>query len=197
MGDDKELSVADMAALGRTIEDHRPKLLAMVRRRIDPSLAVRIDPEEVLSEAFLLACRKWKAFCGQSSLTSYAWLYRIVWTVYWKHGPGRRGGGVIFAAKCPGRSRSSMQLGLKLLATTTSPSKAAARGTAAIGAAGHAAIATARPGYPCDAAFRSAFVLRSGRGVADHGKRRDRPLCPGPAEVQGPVAATDGREQMR
>jgi hypothetical protein len=38
-------SLADLAALGR------PRLLAMVRRRLDPALARRIDTEEVLRRA--------------------------------------------------------------------------------------------------------------------------------------------------
>jgi RNA polymerase sigma-70 factor, ECF subfamily len=127
MGDDKDLSVADMAALGRAIEEHQPKLLAMVRRRIDPSLAVRIEPEEVLSEAFLQARRKWKAFCAQSSFTPYAWLYRIVLDCLLEAWDRETRGKRDFRREMPWPERSSMQLGLKLLASTTSPSRTAAR----------------------------------------------------------------------
>jgi hypothetical protein len=34
-------SVGDLAALGKLIEEHRPKLGAMLQRRIDPALAAR------------------------------------------------------------------------------------------------------------------------------------------------------------
>src|SRR5262249_51915503 len=71
-------SVADMARLGKLYEEHQPRLLAMIRRRLDPALAARISPEDVLSNAFLKARRKWAAFNAQSALTPYAWLYRIV-----------------------------------------------------------------------------------------------------------------------
>lgn len=71
-------SLADMAALGKLWQEHAPKLLAMVRRRMDPALAVRIDPDEVMSEAFVEARRRWQRFRKQSQLTPYAWLYRIV-----------------------------------------------------------------------------------------------------------------------
>lgn len=51
-------SRADMAVLGKLLEEHRPRLLAMLRQRIDPGLAARIDPEDVCSEIFLAARRR-------------------------------------------------------------------------------------------------------------------------------------------
>ena len=71
-------SVVDMALLGKLFEEHQPKLLAMVQRRLDPSLAARVSPDDILSDAFLEARRKWLAFKAQSALTPYAWLYGIV-----------------------------------------------------------------------------------------------------------------------
>jgi len=116
-----------MATLGKLLEEHRPKLLAMVQRRIDPSLAARIDPEDVLSEAFLEARRKWNRFKGQSAMTPYVWLYRIVldslvaaWRRETRATRDPR-------QEMPWPERSSMQLGLSLVARGTSPSKAVAR----------------------------------------------------------------------
>jgi len=71
-------SVVDMALLGKLFEQHQPKLLAMVQRRLDPALTARISPEDILSDAFLEARRKWSAFRAQSALTPYTWLYGIV-----------------------------------------------------------------------------------------------------------------------
>jgi RNA polymerase sigma-70 factor (ECF subfamily) len=70
-------SVADMALLGKLFEEHRPRLLAMVQRRLDPALAARVSAEDVLSDAFLEARRRWTAFKAQSALTPHAWLYGI------------------------------------------------------------------------------------------------------------------------
>ena len=80
MRDDSSISssVADMAALGQLFQEHRPKLLAMLQRRIDPALAPRIDAEGILTDAFLEARRKWATYKDQSAQTPYAWLYRIV-----------------------------------------------------------------------------------------------------------------------
>ena len=71
------LSVTDLALLGQLFEEHRGRLLAMLGRRIDPSLAARVAPEEVLGEAFLDAARRWRWFRGQTAVSGYAWLYRV------------------------------------------------------------------------------------------------------------------------
>jgi RNA polymerase sigma-70 factor (ECF subfamily) len=76
-GSSQGSSLADLAVLGKLFEEHRGRLLAMLQRRIDPALAVRIDAEDVLSEAFLEAGRKWRRFMEESTMTPYAWLYGI------------------------------------------------------------------------------------------------------------------------
>jgi RNA polymerase sigma-70 factor (ECF subfamily) len=120
-------SLADMAALGKLLEEHSPKLLAMLERRLDPALAARISPEDILGEAFLEARRKWGRFKEQAVMTGYAWLYRIVQDCLieaWRRqtracrDPGR---------EMPWPERSSIQLGLGLVGSGTSPSEAAAR----------------------------------------------------------------------
>jgi hypothetical protein len=66
-----------MALLGQLWAESRPRLLAMLRRRIDPGLAARIDPEGVLNEASLDAARDWGRFQARPGLSAYAWLYRV------------------------------------------------------------------------------------------------------------------------
>jgi RNA polymerase sigma-70 factor (ECF subfamily) len=70
-------SVADLAALGRLWEQHRPRLLAMVERRIDSALRQRVGAEAVLQSAFLDAAREWAAYRRGSPMEPYAWLYRL------------------------------------------------------------------------------------------------------------------------
>jgi DNA-directed RNA polymerase specialized sigma24 family protein len=55
-------AAADMAALEKLLEEHRPRLLAMVERRLDPVLRARIDADDILNVAFFDARRKWAAF---------------------------------------------------------------------------------------------------------------------------------------
>jgi RNA polymerase sigma-70 factor (ECF subfamily) len=123
MSDDKKnLSVSDLAALGKLFEDHSPRLLSMVRRRIDPALAARLDPEELLNEAYVRATGKWRAFQRQSSMTPYAWLYQLVLQCLidaWRRETrGKRD----LRRDMPWPERTSIQLGLGLLSPATSPS---------------------------------------------------------------------------
>jgi RNA polymerase sigma-70 factor (ECF subfamily) len=120
-------SVVDMAMLGKLFEQHQAKLMAMVQRRLDPALAARISPEDILSEAFLEARRKWTAFKAHPGLTPYAWLYQIVLDCLieaWRRenracrNPKR---------EMPWPERSSMQLVLGLVGSESSPSKKLAR----------------------------------------------------------------------
>ncbi|MGH7193670.1 MAG: RNA polymerase sigma factor, partial [Candidatus Saccharimonadales bacterium] len=118
-------SLGDMAALAALWQEHRPKLLGMIQRRISPSLSSRFDPEDVLSEAFLEARRKWPRFKASGSLTPYAWLYRVTLDTLievWRR-QNR-------ACRSPEREmtwpeRSSVQLGLGLVSAVESPGHAA------------------------------------------------------------------------
>src|SRR5262245_43695236 len=68
-------SVSEIAALAKVFEAHRPRLLAMVERRIAPALASRVDPEDILGDAFLRAQLRWSN--RDPAMSAYAWLYRI------------------------------------------------------------------------------------------------------------------------
>src|SRR5881227_1962461 len=70
-------SSADLARLVEMFEAHRDKLRAMVERRLDRSLAARIDADDILSEAFLEARRRWPNFDPRAT-PPYVWLYGIV-----------------------------------------------------------------------------------------------------------------------
>lgn len=71
-------SVADLAALGRLIDQHRPVLLSMLQRRIDRGLQGRIDAEDVFQEACIVASRRWSDFQRHPGADGYVWLYGLV-----------------------------------------------------------------------------------------------------------------------
>jgi len=75
--DPPPLSVTDVAAFGRLFDEHRTRLLAMLKRRIDPRLQARFDPEDILQDAYLVAQNKWQAYRQQQGVSAYSWLYRI------------------------------------------------------------------------------------------------------------------------
>jgi len=120
-------SVGEVAALGELFQEHRFRLLAMLERRLDPRLAVRIDAEGLLHEAFLVARRKWPTF-ETSGMSPYPWLYRIALDclieAYRRENRGKR----TLDKEMPWPDRSSEQMALGLMGALTSPSEAMARG---------------------------------------------------------------------
>lgn len=120
-------SIADVVALGMLFEEHRPRLLAMVRRRLDPGLQARIGAEDVVNEAFLQARRRWAWFKAQAEVTAYAWLYRMALDCLieaWRRETRARRDS---HRDLPWPEQSSVQLGLGLVAPGTSPSQALVR----------------------------------------------------------------------
>ncbi len=120
------LSVADVAALSKMLEEHRSRLLIMLQSRIDPAMGARVTAEDVLSETFFLARRRWHRFAS-SGMTPYSWLYRLAMDSLievWRR------------QNCDGRNprheiswpdRSSAEQVLKLIDSGTTPSEAFAR----------------------------------------------------------------------
>lgn len=115
-------SVADMAELGKMLEEHRPRLRAMLLRRIDTA---PIDPDVILQETFLLACRKWKLFQEQGRMKPYAWLYRIALDCLIEEWRRRNRG--VYAREMPLPEHSSVLLALDIVSSGISPSEAAVR----------------------------------------------------------------------
>jgi RNA polymerase sigma-70 factor, ECF subfamily len=69
----------DQAALGRLFAQNRERLHLMVRLRLDRSLAGRIDPSDVLQDAFLEATERFGEYQNKRSLAFFLWL-RLVAT---------------------------------------------------------------------------------------------------------------------
>jgi RNA polymerase sigma-70 factor (ECF subfamily) len=120
-------SLADLAALGDLLESNRPRLLAMVQRRLDPALARRVSAEDVLAQAFLAVRHRWPAFRAQNELAPYPWLYRQVLDCLWETWRRESRACRDLQRDLPWPDQSSLQLGLSLIAPGTSPSQALAR----------------------------------------------------------------------
>ena len=123
----ESFTVSELATIGKLFEEHRPRLLAMVERRIDPVLGVRIDPEDILNEAFLRACGRWADYRGNSSMTPYAWLYRLALDCLIEAWRRESRACRDLRRDMPWPEQSSIQLGVQLMASTTRPSEALAR----------------------------------------------------------------------
>jgi RNA polymerase sigma-70 factor, ECF subfamily len=119
-------SVFELAALGKLFEQHRARLLAMVRRRLDPALSARVDPEDIVEDAFLRAGSRWSDY-DPGVMSGYTWLYRIVLDCLIETSRKAHAAGRSIRREVPWPERSSVELGLGLVGSTTTPSEAFAR----------------------------------------------------------------------
>ncbi len=69
----------DRAARDLLLERHRPRLRQMVAVRLDPRLAPRVDPSDVVQEALLDAEQMLSDYLTERPLPFYPWLRRLAW----------------------------------------------------------------------------------------------------------------------
>jgi RNA polymerase sigma-70 factor (ECF subfamily) len=118
--------MSDLAELEALFREHGPRLRAWLARRIPTPLARRLDPEDVLQEAFQAARARYPAFKAQAALAAYPWLYGIVRDCYHRQWERHTRECRDVQHELPWPDGSSVQLGLGLVAPGTSPSDAAA-----------------------------------------------------------------------
>jgi len=70
------VDVVKQATLGKWYDEYGPKLLAMLRQRLDRRPGARRDAEDVLHDVFLRAEHRWDDY-PRSGMTPYPWLYRL------------------------------------------------------------------------------------------------------------------------
>jgi RNA polymerase sigma-70 factor, ECF subfamily len=75
----RALRGGEPAALAALYEHYRPRLRQMVRLRIDPRLAARVDPSDVLQEAFMDAARQVGNYLKDPQVDFYVWLRGLAW----------------------------------------------------------------------------------------------------------------------
>jgi len=70
----RRAGTGDTAALGALLESHRKRLRRMVRLRLDPRLQGRVDPSDVLQEAFLQAAQRLAQYLREPKMPFFLWL---------------------------------------------------------------------------------------------------------------------------
>ncbi len=121
----RDLRRGDGDALAALLSHYRPRLRQMVRLRIDPQVAARVDPSDVIQEVYLEARRQIRAYLRNPKVVFYVWLRGLAGerlsNVHRQH----------LGAKCrtarreaPLPAGSSILLAEQLLAGGTSPSRA-------------------------------------------------------------------------
>jgi RNA polymerase sigma-70 factor, ECF subfamily len=69
----------ESSAAATLLDHHRQRLRRMVHLRIDPRLAARLDPSDVVQEALGEAHRRLKEYATHRPIPFYPWLRRIAW----------------------------------------------------------------------------------------------------------------------
>jgi RNA polymerase sigma-70 factor (ECF subfamily) len=118
----------DPLGLSRLFAESRPRLLALVEQRVrHTALQARVDPEDVLGDAWFKASKRWPEYQQQPALDPFLWLYGIVldcWRdTYRAHKAACRDVGR--DERFP--EESSVQLVQRLIDSGSSPSAAASR----------------------------------------------------------------------
>ena len=123
----------DPLALGERFARHRERLRRMVRLRLDRRLQGRIDPEDVVQEAFVDASRRLAEYAADPGMPPFLWLRCIVGqrlAIYHRRHLGtkmRDAGQEVSIYGAPSLQASSAALASMLLGRLTSPSDAAIR----------------------------------------------------------------------
>ena len=126
-------SQGDRSALGELLDQHRDRLLLMVRMRLDQRLQARVDPSDVIQEAFLEAAERFEKYSGDPVMPFFLWLRFITsqkLLVLHRHhlGVQMRDAGrenSLYHGKIP--EASSAALAAQLIGHQTTPSQVAIR----------------------------------------------------------------------
>lgn len=128
----RRAGAGDTSAEGELLDRHRGRLRQMVSVRIDPRLAARVDPSDIVQEAFAEASRKLPHYLEHRPVPFYPWLRQIAWERL-VHLNSKHIGAQKRSVTREGRpdlalpDESAMQLVNHLVAGGTSPSRRAAR----------------------------------------------------------------------
>jgi RNA polymerase sigma-70 factor (ECF subfamily) len=125
------LREGDRGALGDLFSLHRQRIWRMIRFRMDRRLAARIDPDDVLQEAFLAARTRIDNFLAEPHGSFFVWLRMIaLQTLFDQHrhhiGAGMRNAALDVRIDQADSSNTSLCLATQLVGTLPSPSQAAA-----------------------------------------------------------------------
>lgn len=123
----------DLAAFDEIFALNRDRLRRMVQFRLDRRLQGRVDPSDVLQEAFIEASQRLPAYFGSPSMPLFQWLRFLVAerliTLHRKHlgAHCRDAAREISLFNGPLPAASSAALAAQLIGDLTSPSEAAVR----------------------------------------------------------------------
>ncbi len=134
---EQRLRLGDKAALAAVFAIHRDRLWRIVKFRMDSRLLGRVEPEDVLQEAYLASAQRIEHYARDGFASPFVWLRVVVQQtlidVYRRHlGAQMRDAGRDVSLAAPAFSQTTSEsMAVFLAASMTSPSQAAVRSEAA------------------------------------------------------------------
>jgi RNA polymerase sigma-70 factor (ECF subfamily) len=74
-----QVARGDRQALGRLLEEYRPRLHAFVEARLDPRLRSRLDPSDVVQEVQLEVARQMDDFLARGPMPFHLWVRKTAY----------------------------------------------------------------------------------------------------------------------
>jgi len=130
---ERRLKARDEQALAKLFSHHRERLWRIVHFRLADRLRGRIDPDDVLQEAYLAAAQRLKHYGDDMKASPFLWLRMVVnqtlVDLHRRHvGAQMRDAGREVAIEgCTYSQATSVSVALQLVGSFTSPSQAAAK----------------------------------------------------------------------
>ena len=75
----RQLAAGDHRAAGALLVKHRERLKKMVSCRMDPRLAARVSPSDVVQETMMTAAKDLSSYAKARPMPFYPWLRRLAW----------------------------------------------------------------------------------------------------------------------
>lgn len=128
---DLAIKEGGLAALGDVFDAISPRLLRMVDFRLDPRLSGRVEPEDVIQEAYLETAKRIEEYRARPTVSFFVWVRQITWQCL--IGVQRRHFGEMRSPKREVRysggehSRAHFSIARQLIGGVTSPSQKAIR----------------------------------------------------------------------
>ncbi len=118
-------------AVARLFSQYRERLERMVRFRMDPRLSGRVDPDDILQEAYMEIDRRVQDYIGQPTVPLFVWMRQITWQTlidtHRRHVVAKARNVNQEASRMPGAGATSVSMAAQLVGHLTSPSQAAIR----------------------------------------------------------------------
>lgn len=127
----QQLQEEGQQAVARLFSQYRDRLERMVRFRMDPRLSGRVDPDDVLQEAYLEIDRRVQDYLDQPTVPLFVWMRQITWQTlidtHRRHLVAKARNVNQEVSRMPGVGLTSASLAAQLVGQLTSPSQAAIR----------------------------------------------------------------------